>query len=98
MVIQGQQSALLDKSDYRWEVDSYMHLTSIAFEWHEATKTRRDQAFRMREPELRVREQDSQPETGEVPITCEVTLFPVLCPVPILLRAKKSTRQYGGWN
>ncbi len=55
VVIQGPQSALLDKSDYRWENDSYV--ISIALEWHEAIQTRREQAFRIREPELRVREQ-----------------------------------------
>ena len=68
VVIQGPQSALLDKSDYRWENDSYV--ISIALEWHEAIKTRREQAFRIREPELRVREQENKPGTGELIITC----------------------------
>ena len=36
VVIQGPQSALLDKSDYRWENDSY--LIFIALEWHNVIK------------------------------------------------------------
>ncbi len=36
VVIQGPQSALLNKSDYRWENDSY--LIFIALAWHEAIK------------------------------------------------------------
>ncbi len=69
MVIQGPQSALLDKSDYRWENDS--NVISIALEWHEAIKTRREQAFRIREPELHFREQENKPGTGELIITCD---------------------------
>ncbi len=70
VVIQGPQSALLDKSDYRWENDSYV--ISITLEWHEAIKTRREQAFRIWEPEVRVREQENKPGTGELIITCDV--------------------------
>ncbi len=68
--IQGPESALLDNSDYRWENDSY--IISIALEWHEAIKKRREQAFRIRELELRVREQENKPGTGELIITCDV--------------------------
>ncbi len=73
VVIQGPRSALPDKSDYRWENDSYV--ISMALEWHE-------QAFRIREPELRVREQDNQPGTGELIITCGLVpagRFPADC-------------------
>ena len=52
--------------------DSYV-IISIALEWHEAIKTRREQAFQIREPELRVREQENKPGTGELIITCETT-------------------------
>ncbi len=76
MVIQGPPSALLDKSDYRWENDSYV--IPIALEWHEAIKTRREQAFRIREQELRVREQENKLGTGELIITyIHFALFPV---------------------
>ncbi len=51
------------------ENDSYV--ISIALEWHEAIKTRREQAFRIREPELRDREQENKPGTGELIITCD---------------------------
>ncbi len=42
-------------------------------------KTPREQAFRIREPELRVREQENQPGTGELIITC---VYNIICTFP----------------